>query len=58
MLWHHDAKRKCLNCHEHGAPFDGGCDGCGYADRRWCPFGSGGFHLWEPVKLSPQQGED
>lgn len=34
--WHADASRRCLTCVEHGAPFDGGCDHCGYADPRWC----------------------
>lgn len=32
---HRDGDMRCIDCWEHGAPFDGPCDGCGYADPRW-----------------------
>lgn len=35
QIAHRDLKRRCLDCVEHGAPFDGPCSGCGYADPRW-----------------------
>jgi len=35
---HRDRDRRCLTCHEHGAPYDGPCEWCGYADPRWVDF--------------------
>ena len=35
MKAHTDKNNRCLTCHEHGAPYDGPCDSCGYYDRRW-----------------------
>jgi len=30
LVAHSTPEMKCLDCWEHGAPFDGPCDSCGY----------------------------
>lgn len=57
--WHSDARRRCLTCVEHGGPFDGGCDNCGYADPRWVKrCWPDQLKLWEPIPMtSPETRE-
>ena len=47
---HRNAKEACLTCFEHGPPYDGPCEHCGYTHRRFLPSDMERFDRYQAAK--------